>query len=513
MKIISWNCRGIVNGRVKKHVKELLNTSKVDAICLLEIRSPNAQGMTNLVSRLGYTNNFLVEPLGFAGGLLVFWNQGQINLEVIGHSSQSIHTKVKQGSNEFFFTFAYVRPNLVAKKRFWDNCKVIGDKLQGPWVVMGDLNDIASEEEQWGSDNICNATLQKFADAYSGCRLLDPGHAGPKFTWYRTVGNRVTQMRRLDRLLWNVEAQFAFPEVLFMDVAGSPPNSNIRPKRFEAAWLTREDYATIWKDATRVTERSMVDIIADITEQSFAWNRNVFGNALERNLTMELNEVLDQEEALWFQKSRRDWIREGDRNTRFYHTATVIKRNRGRVRVPREEVGTLVPIDTSRKISFAQANKLCGRVPIEEVKKAVFGMKKYGSPGPDGIPAIFYQHFWGEVGPTLTNMVNLALETSTVDKSLLRAYMTLIPKKDTPETAADFRPITLLNVAFKVISKVLVNRMRPIMCKLIGPHQNSFLPGRSTLDNVILTQEIIHNMHKKKGRKGLMAVKIDLQKA
>lgn len=51
------------------------------------------------------------------------------------------------------------------------------------------------------------------------------------------------------------------------------------------------------------------------------------------------------------------------------------------------------------------------------------------------------------------------------------------------------------------------------MCKLIGLHQNSFLPGRSTLDNVVLTQEIIHNMHRKKGKKGLMAVKIDLQKA
>lgn len=79
--------------------------------------------------------------------------------------------------------------------------------------------------------------------------------------------------------------------------------------------------------------------------------------------------------------------------------------------------------------------------------------------------------------------------------------------------AANFRPITLLNVAFKVILKVLVNRMRPIMCKLIGPRHNSFLLGRSTLDNVILTHEIIHNVNKRKGRKGIMAIKIDLHKA
>ncbi|XP_031126953.1 uncharacterized protein LOC116029190 [Ipomoea triloba] len=585
MKFLSWNCRGIVNGWVKKHVKELLNTSKADALCLLEIRSLKAQGMINLVSRLGYTKHFLVEPLGFAGGLLLFWKHEYINLEVIGHSSQSIHTRVKIGLVDMFFTFAYVRPNLVAKKRFWDNCKVLGDNLQGPWIVIGDLNDIASGEEQWGSESTCNTSLQRFVDAYSSCGLFDPGHVGPKFTWCKTVGNRVTQMHRLDRALWNTEAQLAFPEgktvvlpilcsdhnpILFMDAAGLPPNQNSRPRRFEAAWLTREDYGTIWKDATRIRDRSMADIITDITEQSFSWNRNVFGNifnrkrhlearilgiqqalsytslaslqALERKLIRELNDVLDQEEALWFQKSRKDWIRDGDRNTRFYHTATVIKRNRGRVRflkiqgswtdepatvsnhiinyyvslfcrLPREDGGNLAQIEPNRKITTEQANRLCGRVTIDEVKKAVFGMKKYGSPGPDGIPVIFYQHFWEEVGTVLTDMVNQALETGMVHKSLLQACMTLIPKKDTPETAADFRPITLLNVAFKVISKVLVNRMRPIMCKLIRPHQNSFLPGRSTLDNVILTQEIIHNMHKRNGKKGLMAVKIDLQKA
>lgn len=110
-------------------------------------------------------------------------------------------------------------------------------------------------------------------------------------------------------------------------------------------------------------------------------------------------------------------------------------------------------------------------------------------------------------------MVNGALSNSSVNRFLLQAHMTLISKKDIPEIGADFRPITLLNVAFKVISKVLVNRLRPIMCKLIGPHQNSFLPGRSTMDNVILTQEVVHSMNNKKGKKGCMIVKVDLQKA
>lgn len=139
-------------------------------------------------------------------------------------------------------------------------------------------------------------------------------------------------------------------------------------------------------------------------------------------------------------------------------------------------------------------------------------MKRFGSPGPDGVSTAFYQKFWGEVGISLTMMVNLALSTGKAPDQLLLAFITLIPKKERPENARDFRPITLLNVAYKIVSKVHVNRMRPNMQRIIGPTQNSFLPGRSTMDNIILAQEVVHYMNGKKGKKGLMFLKLDLHK-
>ena len=77
----------------------------------------------------------------------------------------------------------------------------------------------------------------------------------------------------------------------------------------------------------------------------------------------------------------------------------------------------------------------------------------------------------------------------------------------------DFRPISLCNVSLKIITKLLVNRIKPLMPNLIGPAQTSFVPGRHITDNIILAQEIIHSMRTKKGKKGLMAIKIDLSKA
>ncbi|XP_031101801.1 uncharacterized protein LOC116005700 [Ipomoea triloba] len=550
-----------------------------------EIKSAKADKMIDLAYTLGFNNHFLVNPIGFAGDLLLFWKQGHIDLEIVSHNSQAIHTRVNRPSKNCFITFAYVRPNLLAKCRFWDHCRSLSGSIQIPWLVLGDFNDIAGIDEQWGSVNSNANQFQRFSEAFGDCNLLDPGASGPKFTWHRLAGNRVIQMRRLDRLFWNIEAQVAFPEakvlvlprlysdhnpILFVEEAGQPPNRDLRPIRFEAAWLNRDDYNLIWKEVASNSTQSFTDIISTVTRKSLLWNRNDFGNIFkrkqklitaiqnvqnrsdftvsrdlqtrERFLINDLNEVLDQEEAFWFQKSRVDWIKDGDRNTRFYQNAAVIRRNKNRIRflkingswtdnhsslsshitdfftslfcrVDTNDAAVLTPVAEEHTISSTQAGGLCRQVSLEEVRKAVFGMKKYGSPGPDGIPAIFYQHFWSEVGPSLTRMVNQALVSGTIETSLLKAFMTLIPKKEVPETAADFRPITLLNVAFKAISKVLVNRLRPIMCKLIGPHQNSCLPGRSTMDNVILTQEVIHTMSSKKGKKGFMIVKVDLHKA
>ena len=81
----------------------------------------------------------------------------------------------------------------------------------------------------------------------------------------------------------------------------------------------------------------------------------------------------------------------------------------------------------------------------------------------------------------------------------------IIPKIDNPAHHKNFRPISLRNVAYKVISEVLVNRLRPFLDKLIGPWQNSFIPHCGTGDNAIIVQEVLHYMNKNKTKKGYLA--------
>lgn len=91
--------------------------------------------------------------------------------------------------------------------------------------------------------------------------------------------------------------------------------------------------------------------------------------------------------------------------------------------------------------------------------------------------------------------------------------MVLLPKVEHPSSIEQYRPISLCNVAYKVISKVLANRLKVVIGKLISPYQATFVPGRVIQENIILGQELLHLMKAKRGRKGLAALKLDMTKA
>ena len=76
----------------------------------------------------------------------------------------------------------------------------------------------------------------------------------------------------------------------------------------------------------------------------------------------------------------------------------------------------------------------------------------------------------------------------------------------------NYKPISLCNIVYKTVTKVIVARLRPYLDKLISPLQAAFVPGRKGIDNAIIAQEVIHSINKKKRKVGYMALKIDLEK-
>lgn len=90
----------------------------------------------------------------------------------------------------------------------------------------------------------------------------------------------------------------------------------------------------------------------------------------------------------------------------------------------------------------------------------------------------------------------------------------LIPKIDKPKTTKDFRPISLCNVLYKVISKILVHRLKPVLSSIVSENQAAFIPGRAITDNVLIAHEVLHSLRvRRRCSKAYMAVKTDISKA
>lgn len=158
--------------------------------------------------------------------------------------------------------------------------------------------------------------------------------------------------------------------------------------------------------------------------------------------------------------------------------------------------------------------RLIGRgVTMEEIHNTVKSIGPFKAPGPDGFQAIFFHSQWSTVGPSMCDLIQTIFANSWKIKDLNDTFITLIPKLDVVTSMKNFRPIGLCNVSYKTVTKLLARRLRESLHLLIGPSQCSFVPKCQSHDNIIVAWEIFHSMRQKKGKKGWMAIKIDLEKA
>ena len=112
--------------------------------------------------------------------------------------------------------------------------------------------------------------------------------------------------------------------------------------------------------------------------------------------------------------------------------------------------------------------------------------------------AIFYQKYWNIVGSDVTSMVLNVLNLDNPMTELNKTNITLVPKVKQPTKMKDFRPISLSNVAYKLISKVLANRLKVVLPQLISENLSAFLPKRLITNNILVAFELMHYLDHKK---------------
>jgi hypothetical protein len=211
--------------------------------------------------------------------------------------------------------------------------------------------------------------------------------------------------------------------------------------------------------------------------------------------------LLEQQEIHWMQRSRANWLRQGDRNTTFVHNFASARRKKNFISKLKNnngdwvegtdmlkpvildyfsnlfmsEVDSLDPAMMDKvqlRVSHEMNEKLLAPFTPEDVKKSAFSIGDFKAPGPDGLHAVFYKKFWNICGDEITKEVLLALNSSTIPEGWNDTMVVLIPKTDDPELVTHFRPISLCNVIYKIISKLLAGRLKEILPEVILPMQS-----------------------------------------
>lgn len=136
------------------------------------------------------------------------------------------------------------------------------------------------------------------------------------------------------------------------------------------------------------------------------------------------------------------------------------------------------------------------------------------SPGPNGMSHFFFQKYWNIIGYDVTEAILPVLNSGHMLRKMNYTHIVLIPRKNDPKQMSDYRPISLGNVVSRILSKVLANRLKLILAKIISDAQSAFVLNRLISDNTTVAYELLHRMrNKRKGKVGQMAVKLDISKA
>ncbi|CAL1361203.1 unnamed protein product [Linum trigynum] len=263
----------------------------------------------------------------------------------------------------------------------------------------------------------------------------------------------------------------------------------------------------------------------------------------ERILLEELDSLWRDEEKMWRQRSRIQWLAEGDRNTKFFHSTTVLRQHFNRIVGLKNERGTWIkrPLDLANHIKGFYQNLFSGRsmdfdghllqgfpqlvsqemndilcrpVTNGEIKQAVFSLGPHKSPGPDGFSGQFYRNYWGSIEDNFCEEVESFFMESSLPSGWNDTHIALIPKISSPEMISQFRPISCCNFKYKVISKIMASRLKPIIPELVSDMQAAFTGGRVIQDNIIIVHEVLHHLkNRRQGKKYDMMLKMDMRKA
>ncbi|XP_050238293.1 uncharacterized protein LOC126687780 [Mercurialis annua] len=395
---------------------------------------------------MGYDNSFSVDSIGRKGGLTFIW-KAEFEVEVIGSSCNFIDLHVKSVVEQVWrLTVFYGCPERNRRRDSWKIIQDLSLVNSLPWCIIGDFNDILSHDEKRGGARQPSWLVNGFREAILNSGLSDMGATSYKYTW-----SRGRDSAEVIENSWRCRPEADFLEKLSFTMEGLKSWSGDCAPKF----------------------RSRLKGIRDRMRR-FQKRTDTRGLQQYNNLVKEYNNLLGEEEVYWKQRAKRFWLSEGDSNTRYFKNFATGRKRVNRVDRLRDEQG--IWRDTKQEVDdiilryfetlFTEPH--VGSIDLLNVETCISDLDNEFS---------------------LSPLSNLEVRNATFN-GLNNKNIALTPKVNNPETVFDLTPISLCNVAYKIISKVLANRMKNLMPKIISENQSAFVENRLITDNFLIAYEI-----------------------
>ncbi|GJR54178.1 hypothetical protein Tco_1404699 [Tanacetum coccineum] len=388
--------------------------------------------------------------------IIIGWNHNDVDVVVITQDDQAVHIRIwlKKERKELFCSFIYAHNKYQDRRSLWSALNqhkcFIRDR---PWCLLGDFNATLFLEESTASSSRIDIAMREFKECVNDIEVTDVQSTGLQFTWNQKPKGNDGILKKLDRIMVNMvfNSEFVGSHAIFKPYR----NSDHSPSVLCIPSVTKEKPKP-FKFCNIITKHERFEDTV----------RNMWGME-EAACVNNFNHALIEEERFLKQKAKVLWLKEGDSNSAYFHKTVKSRTSRSRIDVVSNGDG-IVFANEEVPAAFI-ANHMVRNVTDREIKDAMFSMGDDKAPGPDGYSTAFFKDAWVIIGEEITLAIREFFINGKLLKEINHTIIALIPK-------------------------------------------SAFVPGRCISDNILLTQELMHNYHLDRGSPRC-AFKVDIQKA
>ncbi|XP_021979685.1 uncharacterized protein LOC110875793 [Helianthus annuus] len=484
--------------------------------------------------------------------IIVGWNPLVFDVMVLFQSDQVMHLQLffKHEKKMLFCSIIYAANYYISRRELWNHLVLHKALVRNdPWVMLGDFNSaLYLEDKSMGCSSI-SASMRDFQTCVNDIEMLDLNQSGLHFTWSQKPKKGIGLMKKIDRVMGNSQFVTQFPNAVAVfcparlsdhspSILKIPVVGKVKHKSFKFAnfLVHKPDFLVIVKriwdtDIRGVYQFSVVKKlrmlksplrvllfqqgnlhkkVQELREKLDQIQRELDSNPAsliireeETSTRRSYQEALLDEERFLKQKSKVDWLAVGDMNSAFFHSSLKNKVHYSRINVIQDANGKVYEDEL---VQFAFVNHY----------ENFLGHKGDISLSP--APDLFTNKLNIDVSGHMVRPVTpdevkgRCSRLGKLLRELNHTILVLLPKTSSPSVVTDYRPVACCNVLYKCISKIVADRIKVGLNDIVSVNQSAFVPGRRISDNVLLTQELMHNYHCNVGPPKC-AFKVDIQKA